>query len=287
MTGKLSLTIIFVLMLGVSGCGWWRDMGEWLRPPDMAKATPEGLYKRGAEQYQAGSYRKAIDSFQRMKEQFPLHPLVTDAELGIADSYFSNENYVEAELTYKDFIELRPTNNNVPYAMYQLAMCYYKQMDTIDRDQTDVVKALRAFEMLVARFPGSKFSLLAEQKVLECRKWLAEHEFYVGNFYFSRGKYKAALGRFETISRKYPGIGLDSKLAFYIDESKKRLNRQEAEEKAKKEKEAKKAGAKGEKAAATLNANTSTVDVKPTAATSGPNPAEAGAAETRPPQVKK
>jgi outer membrane protein assembly factor BamD len=250
MTRKISLTIIFLLVLGVSGCGTWKDIKEWWRPSDMARATPEGLYKRGAEQYQEGRYKKAVESFQRVRELYPLHPMATDAELGIADSYFSNKNYVEAELTYKDFIDLRPTNDNVPYAMYQLAMCHFKQMETIDRDQTDTLKALKAFERLIARFPGSKFSLLAERHALECRKQLADHEFYVGNFYFTNGKYKAALGRFETIARDYRGVGLDYKVDYFIEESKKRLILQEAKDKVKKEKEEKKARAKEERAAA-------------------------------------
>jgi outer membrane protein assembly factor BamD len=222
-------------------------MREWWRPPDMARATPDGLYKRGAEQYQEGRYRKAIESFQRLKEQYPLHGLVVSAEIGIADSYFSDGNYIEAEMTYRDFVSLRPTNENLPYAMYQLGMCHYRQMGAIDQDQAETIKALKEFERLVSRFPDSKFFVLAERQILECRKRLAEKEFYVGNFYFTQGKYKSALGRFETIAREYPGIGLDYKVRYFIEESKKRLIRQETEEKIKKEKEEKKAGAREEK----------------------------------------
>ncbi|MFH1080225.1 MAG: outer membrane protein assembly factor BamD [Pseudomonadota bacterium] len=249
MTRKISLPVIFLLVLGVSGCGLWKDMREWWRPLDMARATPEGLYKRGAELYQEGRYRKAIESFQRLKEQYPLHDLVVSAEIGIADSYFSDEAYIEAESVYRDFISLRPTNENLPYAMYQLGMCHYRQMSVIDRDQTETIRALKEFERLVARFPDSKFYVLAERHILECRKRLAEKEFYVGNFYFIRGKYKAALGRFETIAREYPGIGLDYKVRYFLEESKKQLIRQEAEEKIKKEKEEKKARAREEEEA--------------------------------------
>jgi outer membrane protein assembly factor BamD len=247
---KISLPVIFLLVLGLSGCGWWKEIGEWWRPSDMARATPEGLYKRGAEQYQEARYKKAVESFQRLREQFPLHVLAPDAELGIADSYFSDGSYVEAELTYRDFINLRPNHQNVPYAMYQLGMSHYREMGEMDRDQTDAVKAVKEFERLIARFPGSKFSFLAEQRALECRKRLADREFYVGNFYFTQGKYKAALGRFETIAKDYPGIGLDYKVQYFIEESKKRLIKQEAEEKATKEQEEQKARSKEEKAAA-------------------------------------
>jgi outer membrane protein assembly factor BamD len=279
MTRKIRFALIILLVLGVSGCGWWKDVKEWWRPADMARASPEGLYKRGAEQYQEGRYKKAVESFQRMKDQYPLHPLASDAEIGIADSLFSDENYIEAEMAYKDFISMRPTNDNIPYAMYQLGMCHYKDMGEIDRDQAETTKALMEFERLITRFPGSKFSVMAERHALECRRRLAEKEFYVGKFYFTQGKYKAALGRFETIAKDYPGIGLDYKVGYFIEESKKRLIKQEAEDKAIKEKEEKKARAKEEKAAAKTKA--------PAAATAETKPAVETTAESKPAPDKK
>jgi outer membrane protein assembly factor BamD len=135
-------------------------------------------------------------------------------------------------------------------------------MGAIDRDQAETLKALKEFEKLVARFPNSKFSVLAERHILECRKRLAEKEFYVGNFYFSRGKYKAALGRFEIIAREYPGIGLDDKVRYFLEESRKRLIKQEAEEKIKKEKEEKKTGPGEKRAAANKTAQAATAETK-------------------------
>ena len=90
--------------------------------------------------------------------------------------------------------------------MYQIGMCHYKQMLSIDRDQTETVRAAKEFEKLLARFPDSKFSLMAEKMLSECRVLIAEHEFYVGEFYFKQKKYQAALKRFETINREYANL---------------------------------------------------------------------------------
>jgi outer membrane protein assembly factor BamD len=242
MIRKITLTLVFLLILGVSGCGGGKGMKG---PSDAARVTPEELYKQGAEQYQKGRYKKAIESFQRLKEQFPLHRLAPDAEMGIADAYFSDGSYVEAELAYRDFIYRQPNHENLPYAMYRVGMSHYKEMGEIDRDQTDTFMALKEFKRLIARFPRSKYAFLAERHVLECRKRLAEREFYVGNYYFTRGNYRGALGRFETILKEYRGVGMDYKVQYFIEESKKGLIRQEAEEKAKREKEEKKARING------------------------------------------
>ncbi len=224
--------MILVVIFFLTGCGWWKDF--WKRS-DRTKATPEGLYTRGVEAYQDGRYRRAIESFQRLKEEYPLHQMAIMAELGIADSFFSDEQYAEAELSYNEFINLHPTNENLPYAMYQLGMCHYKQMFTIDRDQTETKKARKEFERLIARFPSSKFSFMAEKVLKDCKQRLGEHEFYVGHFYFRIEKYKAALKRFEAISRDYANLGLDYKVSYFIGETKRRL----AEEEARKAKETK------------------------------------------------
>ncbi|MGZ6223286.1 MAG: outer membrane protein assembly factor BamD, partial [Syntrophales bacterium] len=76
--------------------------------------------------------------------------------------------------------------------------------------------------------PNSKFSLMAEKTLRECKKNLAEHEFYVGYFYFKKKQYKSAMKRFEIIAKDYSNLGLDYKLAYFLGETKKRLALEEA-----------------------------------------------------------
>jgi outer membrane protein assembly factor BamD len=222
---KSVVIFIVIAVFFLSGCSWWKHI--WERT-DRAKNTPEILYQRGYEAYQDGWYKKAIEYFQRVRDEFPLHNLAIIAEMGIADAHFTDENYSEAEIAYNDFVSLHPTNENVPYAIYQLGMCHYKQMYSIDRDQTETMKAIKEFEKLIARFPASKFSLMAEKLVRECKQALGEQEFYVGQFYFKRKHYNAALKRFETVMRNYANLGLDYKVNYFISETKKRIAEEEA-----------------------------------------------------------
>ena len=225
----LAAAVLLVFLASMSGCAWWDSI--WGKEPRV-RPTPEGLYQRGFEQYKKGDYKKAIEIFTRVRDEYPLHPVALMAELGIADSYFENEQYVDAEVAYSSFVELHPTNPNVPYAMFQLGMCHYHQMQTIDRDQTETQKARKEFERLIARFPQSKFAIVAEKNLREVKQRLAEHEFYVGEFYYRTKKYEAALKRFELIQREYAGLGLDYKTNRFIEETKLRM-REEQDRKAK------------------------------------------------------
>lgn len=223
---KYNIILITVIVAMVYGCGWWQAQ-------PMRLNTPEAIYQNGYDAYHRGKYKKAIESFQRVQEEYPLSKLAILAELGIADSHYSNEEYGEAELAYEDFMNLHPTNENLPYIMYQIGMCHYKQMSGIDRDQSETLKTKEAFENLITRYPNSKFSFMGEKRLRECKKRLGEHELYVGHFYFIQEKYKAALKRFETAAREYENVGLDYRLNYLISETKKRI----AEEEIKKQSE--------------------------------------------------
>ena len=188
--------------------------------------TAERLYQSGYQNYHDGDFEKAIEAFQRLQEQYPLSELALKAELGIADSHYSAGDFVEAEMTYLDFVNLHPTNENVPYAMYQVGMCHFRQMSSLDRDQTETRRARESFEKLISRFPASPFLLMARKRLQECGKRLADHEFYVGYFYFKQKQYKAALDRFQGIIDNYPDVSMDYKVGFLIDETKRRMEKE-------------------------------------------------------------
>jgi outer membrane protein assembly factor BamD len=228
--------IIFTLFLlcCFSGCSFFKK-------EPLVKSSPDGLYARGSSEFNDGNYKKSRDYFTRLKDEYPLHNLAILAELGIADSYFTDKQYIEAENAYSEFLNMHPTNENIPYVLYQMGMCHYNQLGTIDRDQTETIKAKKEFERLITRFPSSKLSNVAEKLLRECKQELAEQEFYVGQFYFRQKKYQAALKRFETAMRNYANTGLDYKLEYYIEETKKNIAEEEKSKKEAEEKEKRKA----------------------------------------------
>jgi outer membrane protein assembly factor BamD len=230
------------MIFSLSGCFFFQK-------EPLVKGTPEGLYSRGGYEFQEGNYKKSREYFTRLKDEFPLHNMAILAELGIADSFYSGKEYMEAENAYNEFIRMHPTNENIAYALYQMGMCHYNQIGTIDRDQTSTIKARKEFERLISRFPESKFSMVAEKLLRECKQKQAEHEFYVGQFYLRQKHYQAALKRFELVAKDYANVGLDYKVEIYIEETKGKIAEEEKlkkaeEEKNKAEEEKKKAAKK-------------------------------------------
>ncbi len=239
----LIITLILLLVL-LSGCSWL-GFGQ---KKMTGRVTPESLFQNGVQYYQDGKYDRAIESFQKLKEEYPLSKFALMAELGIADSFFSDDKFIEAEAAYSDFLNLHPTNINLPYVIYQLGMCHYNQMMSIDRDQSETIKAKNEFEKLISLYPNSQYTFMAEKMLRECKRRLGEHEFYVGRFYYKSKKYKAALKRFETILREYSNVGLDYKVSYFMHETKRMIDIDEQKEKEAQEKKEKEQKAKELKA---------------------------------------
>ena len=57
------------------------------------------------------------------------------------------------------------------------------------------------------RYPKSNYAERARRKVRQCYIKLAEHEMYVGDFYFKMGKYQPAMQRYLYLIKHYPDVG--------------------------------------------------------------------------------
>lgn len=187
------------VMLVSSGC---------FHKKDREKLAPE-LASEAMKAFEKERYQTAIDTFNQLRDWYPFDKLATLAEFKIAEAHFYMEEYEEAIMAYSEFEKLHPRNDAIPYVLNQIAMCYYNQIDTVDRDQNNARKAMDAFANLVRRFPDSDYAAKAEEKRQDCLKSIAGHEMYVGHFYYKYKHYKGAVGRFKIVLSQYQGLGFD------------------------------------------------------------------------------
>lgn len=204
------------------------------------ESTAEDLFRKGMRAYTGGKalgiistrdYHQAAAIFQELLDKYPYSRYAPEAHLRLADSYFHLKEYESAILIYDEFQRLRPSHPEVPYALFQLGECYFRQILSIDRDQSAVINAQRWFEKLVSRFPESRYASEAGKKISECRTRLAERELYVGKFYLKRGDYFSALERFERVMSSYPHAGLTDRALYYAGRCYRKLrNKDKADE---------------------------------------------------------
>ena len=109
------------------------------------------------EFYRKKDHWQAAPAFTEVRDKFPLSQYAVLSELRLADVHYFKSEYVEAVHYYEEFKRLHPSNPNVPYAIFQLGMCYFQEIEVIDRDQTPAEKAADYFEYLITHYPASPF----------------------------------------------------------------------------------------------------------------------------------
>jgi outer membrane protein assembly factor BamD len=218
-----AIVILFFLLSCMSSCSYF-GFGKKDR-----QDSPEELMNKGMNEFRKGDYKEAVELFQKVKDRYPYSKLAVHAELKLADSLFKRKEFEEAAEAYTEFERLHPRNEAIPYVIYQQGMCHFLRMNDIDRDQTSAKNALKEFERLQRKFPDDPFSRMAETRIRKCISNLAEHEFYVGRFYYKSGHYVAALKRFEYLINHYPDAGQYEKTLVYIAKCKEKLAQQETD----------------------------------------------------------
>lgn len=190
---------------GLSGCATldtmlgWVGFGEGSTPE-----TPEALAMEGMNDFNRGKYSAALKRFVEIKDRFPFSEVALLAELKAADSNYYMEKFSEAKTLYEEFEANHPTNEAVPYVLFQVGMCYYNQIGTHDRDPGSALNAVQAFGRLNRSYPQSPYLVEASARIRAARDFLAQHEFYVATFYVRSDEYTQAQGRLEYLLANFP-----------------------------------------------------------------------------------
>jgi outer membrane protein assembly factor BamD len=215
--------LVLVLMLALSGCstvkGWFKS-----KKPDK---PPEVLAQEGIKDLKKKNYVDAIEHFEKLRDRYPYSDQAVLAQIKVADAYFYNKKYEEAYQAYREFEKLHPTNKAVPYCIYREGLCCYRQRSTIDRDQTYTRKAIDEFKRLKQKFPQSQYIPKAEKYLSHCFKDLAEHEFYVAEFYYTTKRYQAAIDRYQGLIQDYPNFPKNAEAREHLKESQELLAAQD------------------------------------------------------------
>jgi outer membrane protein assembly factor BamD len=175
--------------------------------PELTKLSKEQLFNRGEEQFARKKYPRARTYYSYLYENNPNDPLGRRALLRVADTYYEQGdpvNLVEAQYKYRDFINRYPGSDRADYAMLQIGMVAYKQMEKPDRDQQKTREAVEKLTDVIRTFPNSPVRPEAEKRLQDALDRLAKHELIVAHFYMKRRSWSAAILRLNGIVDTYP-----------------------------------------------------------------------------------
>ena len=193
-----------------------------------AHETLEGTSILGVYTYV--DYDEAIETLQSIVDNYPYSEYAIRSELQIADAYFESEKYEEALSYYRDFADLHPQHERVPYTLWQAALCHQRRVLSSARDQGFTRDAIVFLDRLLLQHPHSEYAERAEAMWRDLQTKLAENVEGIADFYFARGEYEAAAERYRALLNEYPGLGLDARVLYRLGQCYAELQRQDEAE---------------------------------------------------------
>jgi outer membrane assembly lipoprotein YfiO len=126
--------------------------------PSGTSEPDKFLFDKGTDALKSKKWLTAREFFKQVTETYTASPYRPDSKLGIGDTYLGEgtaEALVLAINEFREFLSFYPTNRRADYAQYKLALAHVRQMRAAAAGPDRNARAIREFEMFVARYPNS------------------------------------------------------------------------------------------------------------------------------------
>jgi outer membrane protein assembly factor BamD len=202
---RLSLLTYMAAALLLAGCA-----SQASKDQNLAAAA---LYKSIQANLAAGNYKTAISRLQTLEARFPFDVYGTQAQLDLIYANYMNDDNDTAVDTADRFIREHPRHPDVDYAYYMKGVANFDAdpglllgwfgHDNFQRNPDKSQKSFQAFQLLLQKFPNTKYAADARQRMIFLRDRLANYEWAVADYYMRRGAWISAIQRADNIIDKY------------------------------------------------------------------------------------
>jgi outer membrane protein assembly factor BamD len=179
---------------------------------DQVQFPARVLYLEAQALEDQGLFTDAIEKFQRMATENRGTRLGALAYLRLAELYFRQKDWLQAETNYRLFLTANPSSNLNAYVLSRLIKVNHEKSYTgiffpareIDRDMEPNRKIALEYKRFYLLYPKSTYLEETATFHRAAIETLAQHEQMVGDYYFKRHQYNAAAYRYFLLLRNYP-----------------------------------------------------------------------------------
>ena len=178
--------------------------------------SPNRIYAEAKDEVGSGAYDKAVPLFEKLEGRAAGTPLAQQAQIDKAYSQYKAGEKAQAVATLDRFIKLHPSSPAIDYALYLKGVTnfndnlglfsFISRQDLSERDQKAAKDSFESFRELTTRFPESRYTPDARQRMTYIVNSLAQYEVHVARYYYSRGAYVAAINRAQIAVADYRDV---------------------------------------------------------------------------------
>jgi outer membrane protein assembly factor BamD len=181
-----------------------------------AGMSPNTLYSEAKGEMSTGQWEKAVPLLEKLESRAAGTPLAQQAQLDKAYAHYKSGEPAQALATLERFMKLHPASPAMDYALYLKGIVNFNddlgmfsavtRQDLAERDQKAAKESFETFKELTTRFPDSRYSADARQRMNYIVGSLAQYEVHVARYYFKRGAYLAAVNRAQAAVTEYRDV---------------------------------------------------------------------------------
>ena len=145
----------------------------------------------------------AAQKFLEAELLYPQSEWAAKSALMASYSYYMQNFYPEALSNLERYLKTYPSDANIAYAHYLMAICYYETIEDEKRDIAPLLNARSKFNYILENYPNTDFALDSKFKLDLINDILAAKEMYLGRHYVKKTKWIAAINRFKTVIDDY------------------------------------------------------------------------------------
>jgi len=161
------------------------------------------VYQEGIKAYEEGDVLFAAKKFNEAELLFPQSIWAPKSALMAAYVYYAQDYYGDSIAELERFIRVYPNHNNLAYAYYLLATCYYEQVVDEQKDLKSMSVSKKTFEFIIRNYPNTDYAVDAEFKIDLLNDILASKEMYIAKYYLEKKKWIPAINRYRNVVDNY------------------------------------------------------------------------------------
>lgn len=203
------LLTALLIVVTATGCGLFGETKD-----ETVGWSANKLYSEAKVAQGDGAWDKAAKMYEKLEARYPYGRYAQQAQLELGYVYWKAGETGSALAATDRFIKLHPTNPAVDYAYYLKGLIsfnedlgwagYISTQDPTERDPKALRESFDAFRELATRFPNSKYTPDAIQRMNYLVNAMASNEVHVARYYYNRGAYVAAANRAQSAIKTFP-----------------------------------------------------------------------------------
>jgi len=209
MKKQLCALALTALVSGLAGC---HSDKQIIKKDSILASRANNYYARKRLTQATELYRKLVD-------EHPDSSFRKQAIIALADTLYKDTKYFEAVLYYERFIQLYPLDPLTPRAQFYLAMSYYHDTTTLDRDQSSTIKTMESFAIFLKKYPKHPLAFFAKKKKIEMEQLRSKSMMDIARFYRKINRNQSAITRLKEFIDLYPDSSEIPEALFLIAEA--------------------------------------------------------------------